>query len=267
MQEGNWPTPEDAAAARLDGRVVLVTGATGGLGREVSLACARAGATVVLLARRLTPLERLYDELVAAGAPEPAIQQLDLAGADAAACATVADGIVETCGRLDAVVFAHAHFESLSQFGPARCADWDKAMRVNATATGLLAACASPALAATGAGSLLFVLDDPARVGRAYWGGYGVSKLAVAALADQLADEWEAGPIRVQAVQPAPMGTRLRNASYVGLPNEVLLAPADLASRVPALLGPGGEATRNCLLRWPIAAAPAVVSVQQQGLK
>lgn len=251
MQQGNWPTPEVAAAARLDGHVVLVTGATGGLGREIAGACARAGATVVLLARRLQPLERLYDELVAAGAPEPAIQQLDLATADAAACARVAEGIVETCGRLDAVVFAHAHFEALSQFGPARCADWEKAMRVNATATGLLAAATSPALAATGAGSLLFVLDDPARVGRAYWGGYGVSKQAAAALAAQLADEWEAGPIRVQAIQPAPMGTRLRNAAYVGLPDEVLLAPADIAARVPVLLGPAGAETRSRLLGWP----------------
>ena len=57
------------AQSPLDGRVVLVTGATGGIGRALSLACARAGATVVLHGRVVRKLEALYDEIMARSFP------------------------------------------------------------------------------------------------------------------------------------------------------------------------------------------------------
>ena len=60
------PAAPDLTLSRQDERVVLVTGATGGLGREIALACARAGATVVLHGRVVRKLEDLYDEIMAA---------------------------------------------------------------------------------------------------------------------------------------------------------------------------------------------------------
>src|SRR5688572_12923835 len=68
-------------ADALAGRVVLVTGACGGFGTAAAHAAARAGATVVLLGRRVRALEKLYDALEAAGAPKPAIYPLNLEGA------------------------------------------------------------------------------------------------------------------------------------------------------------------------------------------
>lgn len=67
-------------AAALAGRVVLITGAAGGLGSAAAQACASAGATVVLLGRKLRPLERIYDAVAKLG-PEPLLYPLDLAGA------------------------------------------------------------------------------------------------------------------------------------------------------------------------------------------
>ena len=64
-----------------DGKVILVTGATGGFGRVVSMALAARGATVILLARSLRRVEGLYDEIEQAGYPEPAIYPLDMEGA------------------------------------------------------------------------------------------------------------------------------------------------------------------------------------------
>ena len=61
------PTPPEAVPIDLAGRVIMVTGATGGLGRPLALACAAAGATVVLHGRVVRKLEALYDEIVAAG--------------------------------------------------------------------------------------------------------------------------------------------------------------------------------------------------------
>src|SRR5690606_30975549 len=72
--------PAVTAAGALAGRVVLVAGAHGGLGAAASLACARAGATVVLLGRKVPKLTRLGDALAAEG-PEPLLYPLDLEGA------------------------------------------------------------------------------------------------------------------------------------------------------------------------------------------
>ena len=57
----------------LRGRNILVTGSTSGLGHALALACARAGATVILSGRNLKKLERVYDEIEHLGAPQPAI--------------------------------------------------------------------------------------------------------------------------------------------------------------------------------------------------
>ncbi|PXA09673.1 SDR family NAD(P)-dependent oxidoreductase, partial [Staphylococcus pseudintermedius] len=65
------------AADTLAGRVVLVTGAYGGLGSAVARAAARAGATVVITGKRKRQLEQLYDAMVAEGLPEPVIHPLD----------------------------------------------------------------------------------------------------------------------------------------------------------------------------------------------
>src|SRR5690606_18566749 len=65
----------------LQGRVILVTGAGDGIGRACALSCAAHGATVVLLGRTLSKLEAVYDEIEAAGHPQPAICPLNLEAA------------------------------------------------------------------------------------------------------------------------------------------------------------------------------------------
>ena len=65
----------------LENKVILIVGAGGGVGSECALAAAKAGATVVLCGRSLPPLEKVYDAIVAAGGPEPALFPMDLAAA------------------------------------------------------------------------------------------------------------------------------------------------------------------------------------------
>ncbi|MBW3567069.1 MAG: SDR family NAD(P)-dependent oxidoreductase, partial [Proteobacteria bacterium] len=70
----DWKPTEDA----MKDRIVLVTGAGDGIGRAVSLALAKRGATVILLGRTVKKLEKVYDEILAAGGPQPAIYPMDL---------------------------------------------------------------------------------------------------------------------------------------------------------------------------------------------
>ncbi len=219
------PDPAHPSPADLRGRVVLITGATGGLGRALASACARAGATVVLHARVVRKLEALYDEIVAEGGPEPVILPLDLAKAEASDFGTVASALESQFGRLDALVHVAAQLGSLGPIEHQPFDTWLAVLRVNvAAALGLTRSLARLLEAGTD-GSVTFTLDTHGERPKAYWGAYAASKAALSALATTLADEWEArGRLRVNAVVPGPMRSPLRNLTH----------PAEDASRLPS---------------------------------
>jgi NAD(P)-dependent dehydrogenase (short-subunit alcohol dehydrogenase family) len=215
----------------MDGRVVLVTGAAGGIGRPVSLACARAGATVVLHGRVVRKLETLYDEIVAAGLPEPVILPLDLARAEAADFANVGSALEAQFGRLDALVHTAAMLGSLGPLEHQSFEMWVALLRVNVAAPMGLTRIVMPLLARAPDAAVIFTLDSRGQEPRAYWGGYAVTKAGVAALARELADEWEhRANLRVNAIVPGPIRSPLRGQTHPGedatrLPTPDLLAP------------------------------------------
>jgi len=200
----------------LRGRVVLVTGAVGGLGRSTVLACVRAGATLVIAGRKVRPLEALYDEIEAIGAPQPAIYPLNLEGATADDYADLAESIFQQCGRLDGIVHAAAHFDGLRTIDQTKPLDWMRTQQIDLNAPFLLTQACLPLLRAASDSAVIFVVDDAQRIGKAYWGAYGVAKAALAAFAAILHEENDSGPLRVHALLPAPMRTALRRMAYFG---------------------------------------------------
>ena len=97
--------------AQLQEKILLVTGASQGIGEQVAKAYAAAGATVVLVARHQKKLEKVYDEIVAAGGPEPFAICFDLLSAEEAEFERLAATIAEaTGGRLDGIVHCASYF-------------------------------------------------------------------------------------------------------------------------------------------------------------
>jgi len=190
----------------LSGRVVLIAGATGGLGRAGALAAARAGASVVLLGRNVRRLEKVYDEVAELGRAQPAIYPLDLAGANPKDYAELAERIDAEFGRLDGVVHAAAFFSALQPLTDIAAEEWLQLLHVNLSAPFLLTQACAPLLQRADSG-VVFVLDDPLRTRRAYWGGYGAAKQGLAGLASILHDEWENSSARVHMLLPPPMRT------------------------------------------------------------
>ncbi|HVF35408.1 MAG TPA: SDR family NAD(P)-dependent oxidoreductase [Candidatus Saccharimonadia bacterium] len=235
------------AANALAGRVVLVTGASGGLGAAASRAAARAGATVVLLGRRVRALEKLYDELKLLG-QEPAIYPLDLEGATAADYDELAATIARECGGLDAILHAAAHFEGLTPLALVEPAAWLRALHVNlGAATALTQACV-PLLQKSADASVVFVLDDGARIERAYWGGYAVAKAGLESLIRVWADELEKSTVRIAGLLPGPMRTALRARAYFAEDPGTIDEPAVYAPACTYLLGPDGASVRGAVL-------------------
>lgn len=249
----------------LDGRVVLITGAAGGIGKALSLACARAGATVVLHGRVVRKLETLYDEIVAAQLPEPTILPLDLARADASDFANVASALDAQLGRLDALVHTAALLGSLGPLEHQSFDNWLALLRVNVAAPMGLTRIVLPLLARSPDASVVFTLDSRGQEPRAYWGGYAVTKAAVGALARELADEWEHRPnLRVNAVIPGPIRSPLRNQSHPGEDSSRLPAPESLVPLYHHLIAGQSKADSDALIdaqAW-LAGSPCLASLR-----
>lgn len=243
------PLPGPGTGA-LAGRVVLVSGACGGLGSVAAPACARAGATVVLLGRKLPKLNRIYDACVQAGT-EPLLYPLDLEGASPDDYAELAQRLHDEFGCLDGLLHCAAEFRGLTPLEHTDPAAFARAVHVNLTAPWWLSQACLPLLKQARDPALVFVLDDVGRVSQPYWGGYGVAQSGLATLVGILSAELANTSVRVSALQPGPMRTALRARAYADDGDDAARDPADYAEACVALLSPAGAAHRGQVWRAP----------------
>ena len=252
------PAAEAGALAgpALSGRVVVISGAHGGLGQAASVACARAGATVVLLGRKLPKLNRVYDRIVADGG-DALLYPLDLEGASPDDYAELASRIETDLGRLDGVLHCAAEFRGLTPLLHTDPAAFARALHVNLTAPWWLTQACLPLLAKAADAAVVFALNDLQQSRQAFWGGYGVAQHGLAALVAMLHAELANGSIRVSALQPGPMRTSLRSTAFVEEDDHVARDPAVYADACVTLLSPAGAAHRGLVWRAPVDGARA----------
>lgn len=222
----------------LEQRLVLITGATGGLGRTLALAAARHGATVILHGRDQDKLEAVYDEIEASGGPEPALFVLDLHIEEETTYLGFARRIEREFGRLDALVHCAALLPYFSRIDDYDQDMWRKALQVNLTAPFLLTQAMLPLLRRQEHASIIFTLDGAHQPGKAYRGAYGVAKAGLQQLMEVLANETsDEGRIRCNGIDPGPMRSNLRIRAYPGISPQSLPDPAERAPAYLYLLG------------------------------
>lgn len=210
----------------LSNKVLLITGAGGGLGGTAALALAKQGAQIILLDKSIPKLEKVYDAIVAAGGPEPVMYPFDLAGASEAQYEEMADAIAQRYGALHGVLHAAVEFSAYSPIANYKTKDWGHALNVNLSAPFLLCRVLLPLLQRREHASVVFISDSSARKAQAYSGAYGVSKIALEGFAGILAAELEAGKkIRVNTLVPGPIDSPLRKRAY----------PAEDKTLIPAM--------------------------------
>lgn len=197
----------------LKDRVVLVTGAGGGIGAAAAKAFAKHGATVVLLGRTVRKLEQVYDEIKADGNPLPAIYPLNLEGATIKDYEEMALAIKTELGRLDGILHNAAFLGEVTPVGQYPVDLWQKVMHINLTAPfALTRAC----LHLLGTAPDSRVVFTGHRRDSAYWGAYGVSKAAVESFMKILADELENTTVNVNAIQPGEVQSPMMARAYPG---------------------------------------------------
>lgn len=226
------------------GRVILVTGATAGIGKAVARDLVRAGATVILHGRNERTLDALYHELKALGA-EPAVAQLDLERAQGAQYQALTDEIESRYGRLDGLLHNAGILGDRSPIEHYDIGLWQRVLLVNLTAPFILTRCLLPLLRASADASVVFTTSSVGKRGRAYWGAYAVSKSGTEGLAEVLADELESTSVRVNLVNPGATRTRMRARAYPAENPASVPAPEDVTTAYLYLLGGASRAVRG----------------------
>lgn len=228
----------------LAGRVILVTGATGGIGRAVSRALVAHGASVVLHGRKGKALQALFEELAPLG-PEPTLVELDFERAQGPAYQALIDALEERYGRLDGLLHNAALLGQLAPIEHYDIAQWQRVMHVNVNAPFILTRCLLPLLKQSADATLLFTTSNVGHKGRAFWGAYCASKFATEGLAQVLAEELDETPVRVNVVNPGRVRTKMRTQAYPAEDPQSVAAPDTLASAYVYLLGPDSRGVRG----------------------
>jgi len=246
------------AERALEGKVALVTGASGGLGAHFARVLARAGAEVVLAARRLELVEAGAAQIVAEGGRAHA-RVLDVA--DVAQIGPLFDEVASTVGPVEILI------NNAGVGGEGRALDltpeaWDQAFDVNVRGVFFCAQAAARQmidadLAASGGGRIVNIASIAAHTVLPGLSAYNASKAAVGMLTKALAREWARHHIAVNALCPGYVETDINNDWFAteagqqqirGCPRRRLMEAQDLDAALFMLAGPAAAAITGTLV-------------------
>ncbi len=238
MDHRNYTYADDV----LRDRIILVTGASDGIGRALAVHAAGLGAQLILHGRNVRKLEKVYDEIESLkSAPRPSIAVMDLASADANSYKTLAKSLSEEFGRLDGLVHNAGILGERYSIEQYDAALWQEVMHVNVTAAFALTQVCLPMLKAAPDPSVLFTSSGVGKTGKAFWGAYAVSKFATEGLSQVLASEHDPKILRVNCVNPGATRTAMRLAAYPAEDRDKLKRPEDILATYIYLLGPDSK--------------------------
>jgi NAD(P)-dependent dehydrogenase (short-subunit alcohol dehydrogenase family) len=229
-------------------KTILVTGAGDGIGKAAAIEFAKYGATVILLGKTVKKLESVYDMIVNAGYPTPAIVPLDLKGATEQHYKDMADTIAEQFGHLDGLLHNASQLGALGPFEHIDLASLEDIMKVNVTAQVLLTKAMLPIMRQAPSASIVFTSSGVGRKGRAYWGPYAFSKFATEGMMQVLAHECDGTSIRVNSINPGATRTEMRAKAYPGEDPMSLKTAEDIMPSYLFLMGEDSVNTNGAQL-------------------
>lgn len=223
-------------SGRMDGKVVIVTGGSSGIGRATAIAFAREGAKVVIAARRVNEGEETVKQIVDAGG-EAIFVQTDVT--QAKEVQALVDSTLEQYGRLDAA-FNNAGSGKGVRLIDLTEEEWEQEIAVNLKSVWLCLKYQIPAMLKSGKGAIVNMGSQGAILGVPNYTAYGAAKGGAVALTRAAAAEYAAEGIRINAISPGAVETELwANAPAgmleqvaAGIPMQRVGQPQDIAETV-----------------------------------
>jgi len=218
----------------LAGRTALVTGASRGIGAATAIALAKAGAHVILVARKVKALEAIEDQIHAAGGTST-IAPIDLTEPDAVS--RLGGAIAGRWDTLDIMVISAAYLPQLTPLSQVEPKQFNQAILTNVVATQALLAAFDPLMRRSEHGRIIGLTSSVGASPRAFWGAYGSTKAAFDNLLETYGSEVEKlSPLRVAILDPGATRTEMRERAYPGENPETVKPPEVVADRIVALL-------------------------------
>ena len=214
----------------LDQRVIVVTGASRGIGAAAARNAAARGAHVIAIARTVGGLEELDDEIKSAGGSSTLVP-FDLT--DYQAIDRLGAAIFERWGRLDGLIGNAGLLGILSPLAHIDPEIFEKTFAVNVTANYRLIRSLDPLLRQSDAGRVIMVSSSSARSGRPFWSLYASSKAALDVMIKSYAGEMATSSVKANIAYPGIVRTRMRAEAMPGEDPETLPHPDEIA---PALV-------------------------------
>ncbi|QMR43781.1 YciK family oxidoreductase [Citrobacter freundii] len=221
----------------LQDRIILVTGASDGIGREAALTYARYGATVILLGRNEEKLRQVAQAVSAENGAPAQWFTLDLLTCTSTECHELAQRINAHYPRLDGVLHNAGLLGEIGPMIEQTPQVWQEVMQVNVNATFMLTQALLPLLLKSDSGSLVFTSSSVGRQGRANWGAYATSKFATEGMMQVLADEYQNHHLRVNCINPGGTRTGMRASAFPTEDPQKLKTPADIMPLYLWLMG------------------------------
>ncbi len=221
----------------LQQRIIMVTGAGDGIGREAALTYARYGASLLLLGRTAAKLAAVRQQIADEGGSAARVIPLDLLQATPQDYRRLVECLQRDIPRLDGLLNNAGLLGDIVPMARQSADSWRQVMEVNVNATFFLTQAMLPLLLKAYRPSLIFSSSSVGRRGRANWGVYAVSKFATEGMMQVLADEYPAATLRVNCINPGGARTAMRKNAFPGEDAEKLKTPADIMPIYLYLMG------------------------------
>ncbi|WP_421549989.1 YciK family oxidoreductase [Kluyvera intermedia] len=221
----------------LQNRIILVTGASDGIGREAALTYSRHGASVILLGRNDDKLRAVAQEIDHAGGIPARWYTLDLLTCTPQSCQQIAQQIRLHYPRLDGVLHNAGLLGDVVSMMDQDPDVWQQVMQVNVNGTFMLTQALLPLLLQSESASLIFTSSSVGREGRANWGAYAVSKFATEGMMQVLAEEYKSQHLRVNCINPGGTRTGMRASAFPTEDPQKLKTPAEIMPLYLWLMG------------------------------
>lgn len=205
------------------GKIVLITGATSGLGSALAHRFAQEGANLILLGRDTEKLEALDDALSDYTGIDITLVPVDLK--DFQRLQNLGVSLSQKYSRLDVVIGNAGMLGTLTPMPHQDPNVWQEVLNVNLTANFHLMKALDPLVKNSPCPRWIFVTSGVASKGLPYWGAYGVSKAALEEMVKIYAHEMESTPTRVNLVDPGMMATKLFKQAMPGKDLSQIPAP------------------------------------------
>ena len=207
-------------------KIALITGASRGIGKEISILLAKNNVHVILLARTIGALEELNDNIINNGG-SATIVQMDLNNLNS--IFQLSKEISERWGRLDILIANAGYLHNLTPMSHISEKDWQLSLNITLNSNWFLIKHVESLLLKSNFGRAIFLTSGASLGHRPFWGAYAVSKAALDAMVRAWSSEMKETNLKINLYDPGATRTQMRTRAYPCEDQNSLKTPREAA--------------------------------------